>query len=97
MIIIGYLAMLFLGLLPLAAVARIAGVESDRVFFFPAEFALIVAFLVGASTCMGVGRVLGVLQFGELNSYQQRNQARSTTDAIRSGRRRHRRAVRGLR
>jgi hypothetical protein len=97
MIIIGYLAMLFLGLLPLAAVARMTGVEAERVFFLPTEVALMVGFVIGATACLGVGRVLGLLQFGELDSYQQRNQSRPATDAIRSGRRRHRRAVRGLR
>lgn len=97
MIILGYLAMLFLGLLPLAAFARMAGVEAERTFFLPTEIAMMVAFLIGASVCLGVGRVLGVLRFEELHSYQLRNQARPATDAIRSSRRRHRRAVRGLR
>jgi len=97
MIILGYLAMLFLGLLPLAAMARLAGVEEERVFFLPTEIALIVGFMIGASICLGVGRVLGVLQFSELDSYQQRHQARPAMEAIRSGRRRHRRAVRGVR
>lgn len=97
MIILGYMAMLFLGLLPLAAAARLAGVEGERAFFLPTEVALMVALLIGMAICLGVGRVLGVLQFEEIHSYEQRNQPRPATEAIRSGRRRHRRAVRGLR
>jgi hypothetical protein len=97
MIILGYLAMLMLGLLPLAAFARMAGVEAERTFFLPTEFALVVAFLIGVGVCLGVGRVLGVLRFAHLDSYEQRIEGGSPSGTIRRERRRRRRATRGAR
>ena len=47
MIILGYASILMLGLLPLAAFAQFAGVASDRPFFLPTSYALILGCALG--------------------------------------------------
>ncbi len=88
MLILGYVAMVALGLLPLAAVARALDVDAERTFFLPTGFALAVAFVIGFAVCLLVGRVLGVLRFEHLHSYEERRAFRGESDTVRRRRRR---------
>lgn len=95
MIYLGYAAMLGIGLLPLAAFARLAGVEADRTFFLPTPIALVVAFVMGMALCLFLGRVLGLLHFEQLHSYEERRVTEAETAAERRRRERSRRVRRG--
>lgn len=95
MIYLGYAAMVGLGLLPLAAFAQIFGVQAERTFWLPTPVALVVAFVLGLSVCLFVGRVLGLLHFRQLNSYEERRTAEAESEATRRRRRRTTRVRRG--
>ena len=58
-----------LGLLPLAAFAQFAGVASDRPFFLPTSYALILGFAIGVVVCTLVGRALGLLATDDISRY----------------------------
>lgn len=91
MTLLGYLAMIIIGLLPLAVFARIAGIEAERVFFLPTPVALGVAFLIGLASCLAVGEVLGLLRFQHLTSYEDRQAAEHVTGGDTNRRRRRQR------
>lgn len=95
MIYLGYLAMVGIGLLPLAAFAQIFGVQAERTFWLPTPAALVVAFLLGLGSCLFFGRVLGLLHFEQLHSYEERRTAEAETEAVRRRRRRTTRVRRG--
>ncbi|MEX1023419.1 MAG: hypothetical protein WD058_09760 [Dehalococcoidia bacterium] len=95
MILLGYAAMVAIGLLPLAAVARMTGVEGERAFFLPVGWALVLAFLLGLGACLAVGRVLGLLRFEDMRSYQE--QRDPGADPAFAPRRRRRLPLRGRR
>lgn len=80
--------MLMLGLLPLAAVARMMGVSDERTFFLPTTYALVVAMVIGIAVCALVGRALGLLGTQDIGTYAQRH--RQESDAAAAARRRHR-------
>ncbi|MCK9486304.1 MAG: hypothetical protein M0R73_06320 [Dehalococcoidia bacterium] len=86
-ILLGYIAMIGLGLLPLAAVARATGVDAERMFFLPTTAALTVAFVIGLAVCLVVGRVLGVLRFEHLHSYEDRRVRQKESGTARRRRR----------
>lgn len=65
--------MLILGLLPLAAVARMMGVADERTFFLPTPYALVVALVVGIAVCALVGRALGLLGTKDIGAYAERH------------------------
>lgn len=87
-ILLGYIAMVGLGLLPLAAVARAMDVHSERTFFLPTMAALVVAFVIGFAICLVVGRILGVLHFEHLHSYEEQRQVQAESGTARRRRRR---------
>lgn len=70
--LLGHLAMLALGLVILAAVARLMGVEGERTFLLPAPLALAAAFAIGFAACFGVALVLGLLDTRQLEAYEAR-------------------------
>jgi hypothetical protein len=74
-IVLGYAAMVFLGLLPLAGLARYTGVEAERVFFFDTPVALALALVIGAVACIALGRGLGLLTVDSVGAYEQRRVA----------------------
>lgn len=71
-ILLGYASMVMLGLLPLAAVARLMGVESEQTFYLPTTYALIVGAVIGIATCAIIGRVLGLLGSSDISAYAER-------------------------
>ena len=68
-ILLGYASIVMLGLLPLAAFARLTGVADDRVFFLPTSYALVVGFAIGLVVCTLVGRALGLLATDDITRY----------------------------
>jgi hypothetical protein len=66
--------MVILGLLPLAAFAQFAGVATERPFYLPTTFALILGFALGIAVCTLVGRALGLLSTGDIGTYTARHQ-----------------------
>ncbi len=95
MIYLGYLAMVGIGLLPLAAFAQLVGVESERAFLLPTPVALVVAFIIGLVSCLFLGAVLGLLRFEHLHAYEERRTLEAETAADRRRRQRARRVRRG--
>lgn len=89
-VILGYAAMVMLGLLPLAAVARLTGVEAQRAFFLPTEIALVVAFVTGVGVCLAVGRGLGLLELRGLTAYEEHVERFGETVSARRRRQRRR-------
>jgi len=89
-VILGYAAMLMLGLLPLAVVARLTGVEAQRAFFLPTEVALVVAFVTGVGVCLAVGRGLGLLDLRGLTTYEEHVERFGESVAARRRRQRRR-------
>lgn len=80
-----------LGLLPLAAFARFAGVAADRPFFLPAGYALLLGFAIGLVVCTLVGRALGLLATDDISRYtaQHRQDVSGAAAARRRLRPRH--------
>lgn len=95
MVLLGYLSMVVLGLLPLAALARATGTSADRVFLIDTPYALILGFVIGLAACAILGRVLGLLTPQELGIYAERHRVESASAA--ATRRRHRPASRRIR
>lgn len=94
-IALGYLAMIGIGLLPLAAFARLAGIEAERTFLLPTPIALLVAFALGLAACLALGHVLGLLRFEHIHSYESRRQAEAEEAARTARSRRMARVRRG--
>lgn len=80
--------MLMLGLLPLAAAARMMGVADERTFFLPTTYALVAGFVIGVAVCALVGRALGLLGTQDIGTYAARH--RQESEAAAAARRRHR-------
>jgi hypothetical protein len=93
-IFVGYASMVALGLLPLAAVARMTGVDDERTFLLPGMYALVVGLVIGVAVCALVGRALGLLGTQDIGVYAERHRhevgatavarRRSSTSRIRS-------------
>lgn len=72
MIVLGYAAMTALGLLPLAALARMTGVADERTFLFPTFYAVFIGLAIGFAVCAVIGRILGVVGAQEIGTYSER-------------------------
>ncbi len=70
MILLGYLAMVVMGLLPLAGVSNIT--ESSHRFLLPDGWALLVAFAIGFTGSYLLGRALGLIEFSQIDTYEER-------------------------
>jgi len=71
-IFLGYGAMVLLGLLPLAGLARYTGVEAERVFYFDLPVALALGLVMGALMCLALGRMLGLFAVDNVGLYEAR-------------------------
>lgn len=80
--------MVLLGLLPLAAVARVTGVEAEHTFLLPTLYALAVGLVIGMVACAILGRTLGLLTSNEIGTYAERH--RQEAGAAAAARRRGR-------
>ncbi len=73
--------MVVLGMLPLAAFARVLGVSDERAFLVPTPYALILGLVIGAAVCGIIGRSMGLLGTQDISTYTERHHLESSKAA----------------
>lgn len=88
MILVGYLAMVLMGMLPLMGLAQFLGVAEEQRFLLPVPWAIATGFVIGFAFSYLLGRALGLVGSSEIGTYEERLVAtnnRSSRPASRRG------------
>lgn len=78
MILVGYLAMVLMGMLPLMGLAQFLGVSEEQRFLLPVPWAIATGFVIGFAFSYLLGRALGLVGAGVIGTYEERLAASST-------------------
>lgn len=72
MILLSYGAMAVMGLLPLMGLAHVFDVADQQRFLLPLPWAIAVGFLFGFALSYILGRSLGLIEVGQIGTYEAR-------------------------
>lgn len=72
MILIGYAAMVVMGLLPLMGAAEFLGVAEEHRFLLPTPWAVATGFAIGFAFSYLLGRALGLVGSTDIGTYEER-------------------------
>jgi len=72
MILFGYAAMILMGLLPLMGLAHAFDVADQQRFLLPLPWAIAASFLFGFALSYILGRALGLVEVGQIGTYEER-------------------------